>query len=175
MEQDLCLLPCLGSGDADEGNWTGAPGSPGYGELSFLISVGEVGDTYFQVPVSVRVPDLWAGNLQAMWYVQDRGQISSVPEGLVSWDGIKIFFDSSATDVQVGSHLLPILLPVLTLIPTLLTVPEAQADCHLPCRTVLPSECWPVMGMASRSSMGKGLRELTPAFPGLRIHLYFLT
>lgn len=116
--------------------------------------------------MSFRVSDLWAGNLQAMWYIQDRGQISSVPEGLVSWDGIKIFFDSSTSDVQVGSHLLPIL-PVLTLILTLLTVPEAV--CPLPCRTALPSECWPVMGMASRSSMGKGLRELTPPSLGLAI------
>ncbi|XP_036050038.1 protein ERGIC-53-like isoform X2 [Onychomys torridus] len=36
----------------------------------------------------------------AMWYIQDRGQVSSVPEGLVSWDGIRIFFDSSANDGQ---------------------------------------------------------------------------
>ncbi|XP_037063372.1 protein ERGIC-53-like [Peromyscus leucopus] len=36
----------------------------------------------------------------AMWYIQDKGQVSSVPEGLVSWDGIRIFFDSSANDVQ---------------------------------------------------------------------------
>ncbi|KAL1781446.1 tyrosine-protein kinase CSK [Sigmodon hispidus] len=36
----------------------------------------------------------------AMWYVQDKGQASSVPEGLVSWNGIRIFFDSSASDAQ---------------------------------------------------------------------------
>lgn len=109
-----------------------------------------------------------------MWYIQDKGQVGSVPEELVSWDGIKIFFDSSANDIQVGSHLLPILPPVLTLTLNLLTVPEVQADCHLLCRTALPFECWPVMGMASRSSLGKGLRELTSPFPGLSNHLYFL-
>lgn len=62
----------------------------------------------------------------------------------------------------------------LTLTLNLLTVPEVQADCHLPCRTALPFECWPVMGMASRSSLGKGLRELTSPFPGLSNCLYFL-
>lgn len=91
-----------------------------------------------QASMSFRVPDLCAGNLQAMWYIQDRDQVSSVPEGLVSWDGIRIFFDSSANDVQVGSHLLPILLSVLSLTLTLLmclrlrliVTSQAEQPCH---------------------------------------------
>lgn len=110
MEQEFCLLPFLGGRDADESDWTRAPGSPGCGERSLLISIGEAGDRP-QVPVSYRDPDLWSGNLQAVWYTKDRDQVGSVVEGLASWDGIGIYFDSSTTDVQVGSHLLPILLP----------------------------------------------------------------
>ncbi|XP_021509186.1 protein ERGIC-53-like isoform X1 [Meriones unguiculatus] len=37
-----------------------------------------------------------------MWYTQQRGQVGSVLEGLTSWDGIRIAFDSSASDVQNG-------------------------------------------------------------------------
>uniref|UniRef100_A0A9L0RIY0 Lectin, mannose binding 1 like n=1 Tax=Equus caballus TaxID=9796 RepID=A0A9L0RIY0_HORSE len=36
----------------------------------------------------------------AVWYTQDRGQVSSVLGGLASWDGIGILFDSSAEDTQ---------------------------------------------------------------------------
>ncbi|MBZ3883406.1 Protein ERGIC-53-like [Sciurus carolinensis] len=36
----------------------------------------------------------------AVWYTQDRGQVGSVFGGLASWDGIGIFFDSSAEDTQ---------------------------------------------------------------------------
>lgn len=61
--------------------------------------------------MSYRDPDLWAGNLQAMWYTKDRDQVGSVVEGLASWDGIGIYFDSSSNDVQVSRHPLPILLP----------------------------------------------------------------
>lgn len=110
MEQHLCLLPFLGGRDADESDWTRTPGSPGCGEWSLLISVGEAGDRP-QVPVSYRDPDLWGANLQAMWYTKDRAQVGSVVEELASWDGIGIYFDSSTSDVQVGSHLLLILLP----------------------------------------------------------------
>lgn len=35
-----------------------------------------------------------------------------------------------------------------------------------PCRTVLPSVCWPAMGTSPLSSLGKGLSRLTP-------HLHF--
>ncbi|XP_051053523.1 protein ERGIC-53-like isoform X1 [Phodopus roborovskii] len=56
----------------------------------------------WEVEMQMRVTGLgYQGALgMAMWYIQDRGQISSVPERLVSWDGIKIFFDSSINDVQ---------------------------------------------------------------------------
>lgn len=109
MEQELCLLPFLGGRDTDESDWTRAPGSRGCGERSLLLSVGEAGDRP-QVPVSYRDLTCGAGNLQAVWYTKDRDQVGSVVEGLASWDGIGIYFDSSTNDVQVGSHLLPILL-----------------------------------------------------------------
>ncbi|EDL95643.1 lectin, mannose-binding, 1 like [Rattus norvegicus] len=38
----------------------------------------------------------------AMWYTKDRDQVGSVVEGLASWDGIGIYFDSSSNDVQNG-------------------------------------------------------------------------
>lgn len=126
---------------------------------SYLLGKPVIGPRY-------RDPDLWAANLQTMWYTKDRDQVGSVVEGLASWDGVGIYFDSSTSGVQVGSHL-PILLPAcLNPNPHLL---EAQTDCHLPHRMALPSECWPVMGMASRSSLGKRLRELSPSPPPLGV------
>lgn len=136
MEQDLCLLPLLGGRDADESDWTWASGSPGCGEWSLLISVGEADDRP-QVPLSYRDPDLWATYLQTLWYTKDRDQVGSVVEGLASWDGIGIYFDSSTNDVQVGSHILSSsCLPVLTLILTILILPvaivtsPAEQPCH---------------------------------------------
>lgn len=128
--------------------------------------------------MSYRDPDLWAANLQTMWYTKDRDQVGSVAEGLASWDGIGIYFNSSTSDVQVAISCSSSCLPVLTLILTILTLPMAQTDRHLPHRTALLSECWPVMGVTSRSSLGKGLRELsTPPHScpilGLINHLYF--
>ncbi|XP_031198979.1 protein ERGIC-53-like isoform X2 [Mastomys coucha] len=35
-----------------------------------------------------------------LWYTKDRDQVGSVVEGLASWDGIGIYFDSSTNDVQ---------------------------------------------------------------------------
>lgn len=176
MEQDLCLLPLLGGRDADESDWTWASGSPGCGEWSLLISVGEADDRP-QVPLSYRDPDLWATYLQTLWYTKDRDQVGSVVEGLASWDGIGIYFDSSTNDVQVGSHILSSLLPAC-LNPNPHNPHSACGDCHLPRRTALPSECWPVMDVTSKSSLGKGLRELGPPPPprpilGLSNHMYF--
>ncbi|KAM7337516.1 hypothetical protein ACRRTK_003635 [Alexandromys fortis] len=56
----------------------------------------------WEVEMQMRVtgPGRWGALGMAMWYIQDKGQVGSVPEGLVSWDGIKIFFDSSANDIQ---------------------------------------------------------------------------
>ncbi|XP_050008027.1 protein ERGIC-53-like isoform X3 [Alexandromys fortis] len=56
----------------------------------------------WEVEMQMRVtgPGCWGALGMAMWYIQDKGQVGSVPEGLVSWDGIKIFFDSSANDIQ---------------------------------------------------------------------------
>lgn len=93
-----------------------------------------------------------------MWYTRGRGQVGSVLEGLASWDGIGILFDSSAEDAQVSGDLLPP--PIYTI--TLLPVPAAQAACHLPCRTAPPSACWPAMGTFATSLVGKGLSGLTP-------------
>lgn len=63
-----------------------------------------------------------SGNFQDMWYTQDRGQVGSVLERPASWNGIRISFDTSASDIQVGSHLMPTLRPVLLLIFTFLIV-----------------------------------------------------
>ncbi|GAB5572281.1 protein ERGIC-53-like isoform X2 [Prionailurus iriomotensis] len=41
-----------------------------------------------------------AGDPQAVWYTRGRGQVGSVLEGLASWDGIGILFDSSTEDTQ---------------------------------------------------------------------------
>ncbi|XP_041503398.1 protein ERGIC-53-like [Microtus oregoni] len=56
----------------------------------------------WEVEMQMRVtgPGRWGALGMAMWYIRDKGQVGSVPEGLVSWDGIKIFFDSSANNIQ---------------------------------------------------------------------------
>lgn len=51
---------------------------------------------------------------------------------------------------------------------TLFLVPMTQASHYLPCRTALPSVCWPVTGIPPTSCFGKALPELTPTpIPGL--------
>ncbi|XP_052044190.1 protein ERGIC-53-like isoform X2 [Apodemus sylvaticus] len=37
-----------------------------------------------------------------VWYTKDRDQVGSVVEGLASWDGVRIYFDSSTSGVQNG-------------------------------------------------------------------------
>jgi hypothetical protein len=39
VEQGLCPLPCLGGGDADEGDGSGTQGRPGHGEWLLPRSV----------------------------------------------------------------------------------------------------------------------------------------
>uniref|UniRef100_G1RX29 Lectin, mannose binding 1 like n=1 Tax=Nomascus leucogenys TaxID=61853 RepID=G1RX29_NOMLE len=41
-----------------------------------------------------------AWEVEAVWYTRGRGHVGSVTGGLASWDGIGIFFDSSAEDTQ---------------------------------------------------------------------------
>uniref|UniRef100_A0A2K6LRV0 Lectin, mannose binding 1 like n=1 Tax=Rhinopithecus bieti TaxID=61621 RepID=A0A2K6LRV0_RHIBE len=56
----------------------------------------------WEVEVQMRVTGLGRRGAQGMvvWYTQGRGHVGSVLGGLASWDGIGIFFDSSAEDTQ---------------------------------------------------------------------------
>ncbi|XP_051012507.1 protein ERGIC-53-like [Acomys russatus] len=58
----------------------------------------------WEVEMQMRVtgPGRRGAQGMAMWYIQDRGQVGSFGEGLASWDGIRISFDSSTNDVQNG-------------------------------------------------------------------------
>uniref|UniRef100_A0A2K6BRQ7 Lectin, mannose binding 1 like n=1 Tax=Macaca nemestrina TaxID=9545 RepID=A0A2K6BRQ7_MACNE len=57
----------------------------------------------WEVEVQMRVTGLGRRGAQGMavWYTQGRGHVGSILGGLASWDGIGIFFDSSAEDTQV--------------------------------------------------------------------------
>ncbi|XP_014998212.2 protein ERGIC-53-like isoform X13 [Macaca mulatta] len=56
----------------------------------------------WEVEVQMRVTGLGRRGAQGMavWYTQGRGHVGSILGGLASWDGIGIFFDSSAEDTQ---------------------------------------------------------------------------
>ncbi|KAM9183769.1 protein ERGIC-53-like [Dugong dugon] len=56
----------------------------------------------WEVEVQMRVtgPGRRGAQGMAVWYTRGRGQVGPVLEGLASWDGIGIFFDSSAEDTQ---------------------------------------------------------------------------
>ncbi|XP_021796424.1 protein ERGIC-53-like isoform X8 [Papio anubis] len=56
----------------------------------------------WEVEVQMRVTGLGRRGAQGMavWYTQGRGHVGSILRGLASWDGIGIFFDSSAEDTQ---------------------------------------------------------------------------
>nr|XP_054388884.1 protein ERGIC-53-like [Pongo abelii] len=56
----------------------------------------------WEVEVQMRVTGLGRRGAQGMavWYTRGRGHVGSVLGGLASWDGIGIFFDSSAEDTQ---------------------------------------------------------------------------
>ncbi|XP_064123342.1 protein ERGIC-53-like [Loxodonta africana] len=56
----------------------------------------------WEVEMQMRVSGLGRRGAQgmAMWYTQGRGQGGSVLEGLASWDGIGVLFDSSAEGTQ---------------------------------------------------------------------------
>ncbi|XP_011946218.1 PREDICTED: protein ERGIC-53-like isoform X3 [Cercocebus atys] len=56
----------------------------------------------WEVEVQMRVTGLGCQGAQGMavWYTQGRGHVGSILGGLASWDGIGIFFDSSAEDTQ---------------------------------------------------------------------------
>uniref|UniRef100_A0A8D2GHU9 Lectin, mannose binding 1 like n=1 Tax=Theropithecus gelada TaxID=9565 RepID=A0A8D2GHU9_THEGE len=56
----------------------------------------------WEVEVQMRVTGLGRQGAQGMavWYTQGRGHVGSILGGLASWDGIGIFFDSSAEDTQ---------------------------------------------------------------------------
>ncbi|KAM6202441.1 protein ERGIC-53-like [Rhynchocyon petersi] len=56
----------------------------------------------WEVEMQMRVtgPGRWGSQGMVMWYTRGRGQVGAEPEGQASWDGIAIFFDSSAEDTQ---------------------------------------------------------------------------
>ncbi|XP_032449478.1 protein ERGIC-53-like isoform X4 [Lynx canadensis] len=56
----------------------------------------------WEVHVQMRVtgPGRRGAQGMAVWYTRGRGQVGSVLEGLASWDGIGILFDSSTEDTQ---------------------------------------------------------------------------
>ncbi|KAM9586130.1 protein ERGIC-53-like [Trichechus inunguis] len=56
----------------------------------------------WEVEVQMRVtgPGRRGAQGMAIWYTRGRGQVGPVLEGLASWDGIGILFDSSAEDTQ---------------------------------------------------------------------------
>ncbi|XP_006866629.1 PREDICTED: protein ERGIC-53-like [Chrysochloris asiatica] len=56
----------------------------------------------WEVEMKMRVtgPGRLGAQGMAVWYTQDRGQVGSVLEGLDSWNGIGILFDSSVEDTQ---------------------------------------------------------------------------
>uniref|UniRef100_A0A2K6SN75 Lectin, mannose binding 1 like n=1 Tax=Saimiri boliviensis boliviensis TaxID=39432 RepID=A0A2K6SN75_SAIBB len=61
----------------------------------------------WEVEVQMRVTGLGRQGAQGMavWYTRSRGHVGSVLGALASWNGIGIFFDSSAEDTQAASHL----------------------------------------------------------------------
>ncbi|XP_008586783.1 PREDICTED: protein ERGIC-53-like [Galeopterus variegatus] len=66
-----------------------------WSRASVLFSAWEV-----EVQMRVTGPGRRGAQGMAVWYTQDRGQVGSVLGGLASWDGIGIFFNSSAEDTQ---------------------------------------------------------------------------
>ncbi|XP_003784720.1 protein ERGIC-53-like [Otolemur garnettii] len=56
----------------------------------------------WEVEMQMRVtgPGRWGAQGMAVWYTRDRGHVGSLLGGLASWDGIGIFFNSSAEDIQ---------------------------------------------------------------------------
>ena len=97
-----------------------------------------------------------------MWYTRGRGQVGSVLEGLASWDGIGILFDSSTEDTQVSSDLLSPSPPSPSPSTPCPRLRWAQVARHLPCRTAPSSVYWPVMRTLATSRVGKGLSGHTP-------------
>ncbi|XP_053451973.1 protein ERGIC-53-like isoform X2 [Nycticebus coucang] len=63
----------------------------------------------WEVEMQMRVtgPGRRGAQGMAVWYTRDRGHVGSLLGDLASWDGIGIFFNSSAEDIQVSSSLLP--------------------------------------------------------------------
>ncbi|KAM4832673.1 protein ERGIC-53-like [Urocitellus parryii] len=66
-----------------------------WSETSVLFPAWEV-----EMQMRVTGPGHRGAQGMAVWYTQNRGQVGSVFGGLASWDGIGIFFDSSAEDTQ---------------------------------------------------------------------------
>ncbi|XP_076705529.1 protein ERGIC-53-like [Callospermophilus lateralis] len=66
-----------------------------WSETSVLFPAWEV-----EMQMRVTGPGHQGAQGMAVWYTQNRGQVGSVFGGLASWDGIGIFFDSSAEDTQ---------------------------------------------------------------------------